>query len=390
MADNYVLILFGNISGYNIASVLSGSGYKSICFTPHNFKEYSTPVAKFYKNSSHFYRIKYSNYNIQEDEFVDELIIFLKELSSPEPILTFMTSDIGLYFWMNNKEKLSPYMVVESTNFRTAFYKNEFFSQLKDKDIPFPVTYNSIEEVTSFPVIVKPAYKGYENDFDNIFGAKSKLIDNVNDLSSLKKLNIANLVFQQKIDFKEGNEYSWFGYRDENDNIISVTAKHRAKYPDKMGRITHTELVSEPDLKIAGEKIIRAINYIGIADIQFIFDEERKTFKVIEMNPRIWCSHEILPMNGINLIKHRVNNHYRLNDNSYDRHGEFQELEKLSNTPLSKNWYSIMYFIGRFSLFFKLKQTEYYNLKSENLITRLKLKLFLVAKYIGHSINKVD
>ena len=387
--NEYVLILFGNISAYNIASILNGTRYKPICFTPFNTKKYSTPVAKFYKYSKHFHEIKFTKYAIEEDGFVDELIKYLKQLNSTIPIFTMTTNDTAIFFWLKNKDKLSEYITIESKNIESAFYKNRFFDLLEYQDIPHPKTWSSKEKVRKFPVVVKPAYKDYNNNFNKVFSAKSKIIRSENEFDLLSDFKIDELVFQEKIEFKEGSEFSWWGYRDEKDNIISVVAKHKAKYPDKMGRITNAMLIDNPVLQRLGEKIVRSIDYVGITDIQFIYDEPNDTYKVIEMNPRMWCSHEILPMNNINLIKYRVDNYYKSSDQYYDRNKYLEVLKGASEPPYKKEWFSILYNIKNFKLSKKFRFTEYYNLKDDNIITRILLYIFITAKFIGYFIKRV-
>ena len=113
------MILFGNISAYNIASILS-TEYKPICFTPLNTKSYSTPVSKFFKYSKHFHKLKFSKYAIGENGFVEELIEFIKGLESPAPIFTLMTNDTAIYFWLKNKRKLSDYITIGTKNINTC------------------------------------------------------------------------------------------------------------------------------------------------------------------------------------------------------------------------------------------------------------------------------
>ncbi len=156
-----------------------------------------------------------------------------------------------------------------------------------------------------------------------------------------------------------------------------------------MGRITNAMLIDNPVLQRLGEKIVRSIDYVGITDIQFIYDEPNDTYKVIEMNPRMWCSHEILPMNNINLIKYRVDNYYKSSDQYYDRNKYLEVLKGASEPPYKKEWFSILYNIKNFKLSKKFRFTEYYNLKDDNIITRILLYIFITAKFIGYFIKRV-
>jgi len=93
--------------------------------------------------------------------------------------------------------------------------------------------------------------------------------------------------------------------------------------------------MSPAEIQAIGDRIVREMGYGGIANIQVIRDKKSGAYIVSEFNPRLWCSHEILLMNGINLPKMWADDYYgQAGDDS--KHDEPAQRNSISQ----RHWYS--------------------------------------------------
>ena len=98
-----VLILFGsNAVSYNAAAALYETDFYAVSLIPKNGN-------KLNKLSNKFNRFSISTYKWNSIGFVNDLIDFLKKIDFKGKILTFLTNDQAIEFWIKNQQKLSQY-----------------------------------------------------------------------------------------------------------------------------------------------------------------------------------------------------------------------------------------------------------------------------------------
>ena len=51
------------------------------------------------------------------------------------------------------------------------------------------------------------------------------------------------------------------------------------------------------------EKLIKAINYTGICEIEWLYNPKQRKYNLIEINPRTWLWVELAKASGIDFIK---------------------------------------------------------------------------------------
>jgi len=371
-----ILILFGaNTISYNVAAALH-TNTKVITCLPNKF-------SKLLENSSKYDFAKVSKFSCDDERYVDDVIETVKNNSNTSrKTLTFLTNDQAIYFWIKNKNKLSQYCSLTIDNIENYYNKQKFYNQLEANAPETIRTWTKEQKpLVDFPIIAKPTYKDTDNKFYNKFSSKIIKINCENDLKLLNDFSDSELIFQEEIDFDSGKEFSWWGYRNKNGEIVSVTARHCNKFPDKSGRITKVKIEENFELKKLGNNIVDKLNYVGIADIQFIRERDSNQYKIIEMNPRLWCSHEVLLMNNINLIRLCVDEYY----------GTITPIQKKNYTKgisgnKNREWYSILYNIDHFSIL-NIKCSEFYELGIDNFFTKSKIFAFLIAKFFYYYIR---
>lgn len=362
-----VILLFGdNPVAYNAAAILDFHGYKAVAMVPSKGR-------KTFLKSKFYSCVKFSKYKWHEELFAKELV--QEFFNDKQKKIIIPTNDLAIECLLKHNKFLKKFFIINGEEVGRVYNKLGFYNLLSKFELPIPKTWinKDIKKIT-YPCIVKPVIKDGNNSFIKKY--RKKFLS-INDFSEAKKiLNEfkGDVIFQEKIDIAE--EYSWCGVRLKNQKILSFISEHIETFPDYSGRISAAKLCENEEVKKLGDKLVQKMDYYGIADIQVAKEKESGSYKIIEMNPRLWCSHELLEMNDISLLKYLVGNYYNEELTFYN----------IDNND-SNQWYSIMYNIGKNKAQRK-NNTEFYRMNEDNYYTKIKIRIFLFLKYFYYSINK--
>jgi predicted ATP-grasp superfamily ATP-dependent carboligase len=61
--------------------------------------------------------------------------------------------------------------------------------------------------------------------------------------------------------------------------------------------------VKNEDIEQLSERFLRGVNFLGISEIEFMYDSFDGEYKLLEINPRPWKWHSIVNKLGINFLK---------------------------------------------------------------------------------------
>jgi predicted ATP-grasp superfamily ATP-dependent carboligase len=354
-----VFLLFGdNLVAYNIASSLYRGNLRH--------KLYSFPPKgrwKFFSKSRFFSSFKISQFYKADTRYLEELISFLKtSMSGGEKMKVVFTNDEGLDFWEKNKKKLAPYLEAEYENYEVIQDKLTFYKKLKNIALMPETTLleNCSKETLSYPCIIKPRSK--ENGgFFRRFKNKVLLLNDKRDFPYFTKCESENLICQEYLPLDDIIELSFWGFRSKN-NMEGITVIHKEKFPEKTGRSTYIKQAKNIDLSKKAKKILIALDYCGVFDLQFLYNKKTGELWLLEMNPRFWCGHEYFILNNYNFVENYLS----------DSSPKFAEKN-------FKAWYSILFNIRK-PLSKQVKPTEIIGIENDNLYARILGSMFLKIK----------
>lgn len=176
-----------------------------------------------------------------------------------------------------NKEKFDPYVkipVADWLSMEKASNKDQTMALAKSIGVDVPKSYNSIEEIEHYPVVVK--------------GIKeSGHIQYVNSAKELSKINTHEAIIQEYI---QGEGYGFFALFDHGQPLAYFMHKRRREYPITGGASTSAVSIYDEKLKETGLKLLKALNWHGIAMVEFKKDAKSGVFKLMEINPKFWGS----------------------------------------------------------------------------------------------------
>jgi predicted ATP-grasp superfamily ATP-dependent carboligase len=154
----------------------------------------------------------------------------------------------------------------------------------------------------AFPIILKPAFKKEDNPFTH---DKAWRIDDRAQLTAqyeaARELVGADVVMIQELIPGGGEaQYSFGALCVEGRTVASVTARRRRQYPVDFGHSSSfVETVDEPAVEEAARRLLAAMRYTGLAEVEFKFDRRDGRYKLLDVNPRVWTWHALCAAAGV-------------------------------------------------------------------------------------------
>jgi D-aspartate ligase len=200
---------------------------------------------------------------------------------------------------------LSPFFRVPTPEWETTqrfWDKRKTYSLAIELGIPIPRTWYphvpaELEHVTTGPpYAVKPAIK------EHFFYATKAKAWRANDRTELRQLfqRAAAHVGPDEVMIQElilggGNQqFSYCAFFKEHRAIGSMVVRRSRQHPPEFGRAsTFVETIELPILEELSERFLRAINYYGLVEMEYKFDQRDGQYKLLDVNGRTWGYHSI-------------------------------------------------------------------------------------------------
>lgn len=159
----------------------------------------------------------------------------------------------------------------------------------------------------NFPLIIKTKFP-HEHKFKKIKAIVNNSRKCLSVVAKLpKELLREGVLIQELIPHSEHNQISFCSYSFKGKILKYFMTKKIRSRPKDYGSFTIVESAySEPIYKLS-IKILATLNYTGISEIEFIFDERTNKFNFIELNPRFWMQNGLTQKIGIDLIEPIIN-----------------------------------------------------------------------------------
>ncbi|AXP79139.1 carbamoyl phosphate synthase-like protein [Mariniflexile rhizosphaerae] len=184
-------------------------------------------------------------------------------------------------------------------NFKIAKNKWKLAEHLLTNNLPFPKSYlynsNNLttDETIKFPIIVKPT-EGIGGGTDvNIF----KDLAGLQEYFAINKLNDHEFIIQEYI---EGYDIGC-SVLCKSGSILAFTIQKATMNADNpFAPLLGVKFVYEEQLYEIIVKLIKSLNWSGVAHVDCRFDIKSNTFKIIEVNTRFWGSLDASLIAGVN------------------------------------------------------------------------------------------
>jgi D-aspartate ligase len=191
---------------------------------------------------------------------------------------------------------------------RWAHNKRLTYQRATSLGIDCPLSYNprDLKEVGQldcrFPVVLKPTVREQKNEFTN---AKAWRCDDRRSLLSRYEQAAAlvgedGIVLQEMIPGGGSMQFSYAGVWDRGVPMASLVARRSRQYPVDFGYTsTFVETVERPEVEEAACRFLNSLDYSGLVEVEFKFDERDRHYKLLDVNARAWTWNALGSIAGV-------------------------------------------------------------------------------------------
>lgn len=244
-------------------------------------------------------RIVYPSPQGRPDEFVDKVLDLIKN-EKYEMIMP--VRDETSLLLSKHEDLMSKYTRLYLADFETMRMfrdKGETVLQALKQNVPCPATYfpesTSLQEIKKsapYPVLIRPrissgsrgiAYVKAEGEFDAAY-------QNV-------KREYGEPIIQEHIS-KKGYCTACMLLDGESREVAAFTYERVKEYPLSGGPTVVGISCNNDEIKDHALKLLRSVNWTGVAEVEFIFDAEGNP-RLLEVNPRFWMPLNLAIKSGV-------------------------------------------------------------------------------------------
>lgn len=289
MKSPEVLIIEGHVQGLSNLRAVSALGARAWVIDKKNC------IAAHSKHCQHFEICP----DFNTPEFIDFLIDFAKK-HSIQNCLILPSNDHIVINIANNKSKLTPYYLLPGYDAHvidTICDKGKLLRVAESVGVPIPNTafFHRQEEANEttlgFPVLTKGRYG---LTFYKKVGKKALIAYDKTDLSGdLKQIeNVLPLseTFTQEVipSSLKNKTLSYAAFAVDGEIRAYWMGEKLREHPITFGTATLAISVHRDACHDQSVRLLKALNYTGICEIEYLLDLRDNQYKLIEINPRTW------------------------------------------------------------------------------------------------------
>jgi D-aspartate ligase len=171
---------------------------------------------------------------------------------------------------------------------------------------PWTVCPSSQEELAEidcpFPVILKPAVRLQPSSLAIpkawLAEDRKSLLTRYKEASAL--LSPENLIIQEIVPGGGEAQFSYAALCKDGRSLASIVARRTRQFPRDFGQLsTYVETVDAPEVIEPAERLLSAIRFTGLAEVEFKKDSRDGRLKVLDINPRVWGWHTLSRRAGV-------------------------------------------------------------------------------------------
>jgi len=279
-------------------AVVRSLGKKGIEVTVGENTRFATSLFSKYATK----RVIYPSSRTKPDVFVEFLINELKQ--DPYDILFPMEEDTLLLIAKNKDRfsRLTYLLIPDCEKIEFARNKKNIIQKAQELDIPCPKTWfiEDIDEVeriakeVQYPAVIKPQVSFGSYGIKRVRNEK-ELVSKYKEAHRVYPLPLIQEFIPQK-----GEAFGVSALFNKDSELRAVFVHKRLReYPVTGGPSTLRESVKNPKIQELGLRLLKALNWIGVAMVEFKVDPRDGEPKLMEINPRFWGSLQLAILSGV-------------------------------------------------------------------------------------------
>jgi len=284
------LVLGGNLNGLSIARSLGRHRVPVWVVSPPNIR-----LASFSR-----YTRRTLPWPSADDETQVEYLLEIAARNNLDQWVLFPTSDESAALLSRFHSRLSRRFRVSAPAWsvlRWAYDKRLTYQLAADQNVDCPTTFYPLSDADlndihcAFPAILKPAIHASIN---RLTEDKAWRVANHQELllkyREARELMPPDLILVQEMIPGGGeSQFSYAALVCDGKPIASLTARRTRQYPIDFGySSSFVETLDVPEIVAPSERLLGAIRYTGIVEVEYKFDSRDGRFKLLDINPRLW------------------------------------------------------------------------------------------------------
>jgi predicted ATP-grasp superfamily ATP-dependent carboligase len=245
-----------------------------------------------------------------DDAVRRELLLDLAHRRGREGWVLFPTADATAAFVAREHAALASSFRLTTPPwevFRWAYDKRRTADLARSLGMPSPATLPAPTRADAaayrgpFPVLVKPATKPFLNrpaakawpaaDADALLRAYDE---------AAAQTEPGTLVLQELVPGGQGTQFSFAALCDDGRTLVEATAERVRQHPPDLGRSsTFVQTVEAPEVADAGRRVLAELRLTGIAEVEFKRDARDGSYRLLDVNLRVWGWHTLGRRAGI-------------------------------------------------------------------------------------------
>ena len=284
------LVIGGNLNGLSIARSLGRHGVPVWVTTPPSMK-----LASFSR-----YTLRTLPWPDGDSEAQAAYLLELAERYQLDQWVLFPTSDESAALVSKFHTALSRRFRVSTPTWdvlRWAYDKRLTYRLAAEERVDFPSTIYPATEADleaarcAFPAVLKPATHATVNRFT---ADKAWPVANREELLAryrqARELIPPDLILvQERIPGGGESQFSYAALCCGGQPIASLTARRTRQYPIDFGySSSFVETLDIPEIVAPSRRLLAAIRYTGIVEVEYKLDARNGRYKLLDINPRLW------------------------------------------------------------------------------------------------------
>ena len=283
------LVVGGNLNGLSIARSLGRRGVPVWVLTAPNIK----------LASGSRYTERTLPWPSGDGDFQTAHLLELAERHHLDQWVLFPTSDESAALLSKYHTTLSERFRVSTASWdilRWAYDKRLTYQLAANHRVDYPVTIcpakeSDLQTVSRFPVVLKPATHAITNRFtaDKAWPAANgaELLVRYREARDLIPADL--ILVQELIPGGGQSQFSYAALYQHGEPIASLTARRTRQYPIDFGySSSFVETLYVPEIVALSRRMLAAIHYTGLVEVEFKLDTRDGRYKLLDINPRLW------------------------------------------------------------------------------------------------------
>jgi predicted ATP-grasp superfamily ATP-dependent carboligase len=158
----------------------------------------------------------------------------------------------------------------------------------------------------TFPVVLKPAQRLAWNAFTRAKAwradSREQFVARYREAAEL--VGAENVVVQELIEGGGGTQFSYAALWHRGAPVMEMTARRTRQYPIEFSYTsTFVEVWPNEAVRQASVKLLSAVNFEGLVEVEYKFDARDQVHKILDVNPRPWSWIALCDAAGLNLAE---------------------------------------------------------------------------------------